>query len=80
MMSADSSNGELTPMDLKPVLAEVVEMLPDDERQVIEGLYWERISLAEIGERLGVGKGKALTLRDRAFRRIKRLLKEANGG
>lgn len=66
----------VTVSELKAVLGEVVDLLPERESEVITALYWECLSLQEVAERLGTSKSRVRTLQRRAFNRIRKLVDE----
>lgn len=62
--------------DLRHILGEIVDALPSDEAEVVTALHWERLSLSDVAQRLGVKKSRVVSLRDRAYRRIRGLVEE----
>ena len=59
---------------LKGITPYVVDSLPTRERDVINALFWEQISLRELAERMGETHWSVLRTRDRAMRLIKERL------
>jgi RNA polymerase sigma factor for flagellar operon FliA len=55
-------------------LATALGRLPEQERRIIELRYYEELSFAQIGERLGICKPWAFRLHARALRLLKRSL------
>lgn len=54
----------------RTIVAELVDGLPPQERDIINGLYWERVSWRELGRRLDMDTRTVRRLRDRALRRL----------
>jgi len=66
-------------------VAAALELLSEKERQVVELFWFERLSDAEIGERLGCSAGALRVLRFRALRKLRSprllgLLEESHDG
>lgn len=59
---------------LREVFAECVDNLPEEDRLIIEAIYWEGITLAEAAQRLGLGAKQSAHYR---LNRALGLLKEA---
>jgi DNA-directed RNA polymerase specialized sigma subunit len=51
-------------------IVEMVDALPEREREVINGIFWERASLSTIGRRINASKSMVAFYRDRALRRL----------
>lgn len=64
----------LTIEQLRSVMGEVVDALPEREAVVLTALYWERLSLSEVAELVGMSKSNVWHLRNTAFKRIRRLV------
>jgi RNA polymerase sigma factor (sigma-70 family) len=60
--------------DQRELLAEAVDSLPEPLRDVIEGLYWERLSLRQIGERYGISKQAVHKRKKKALRMLQEVL------
>lgn len=52
-----------------------IDMLPADEKQVIEGLFFERVSLGEMARRMDSTKGKVRYLAKRGMARLEEMLR-----
>lgn len=59
---------------LRDAIGAAVDALPEQERFVIEAVFFECISLEELGERLGVSKTHAWRLRNAALKKLEKLL------
>jgi len=62
--------------ELKQHLARAIAELPDRERQILALYYQEELSLAEIGEVIGVGESRVSQLRTQAIARLRTRLRE----
>lgn len=60
----------LDPVLRKEILRGLVDALPGDERQVIEGIYFERVGMETLARRMGVDKWKVRRLRNKAHKRL----------
>ncbi|MFA5937380.1 MAG: sigma-70 family RNA polymerase sigma factor [Candidatus Paceibacterota bacterium] len=68
----------LTIEELKYILGDVVDALPPKERDVLTALYWEGLSLNEVGRQLGKSPRQVGRIRDRAFRKMRGLVDAAS--
>ena len=59
------------------LLPEVIDQLPDRERTVINGLFFERISMGEIAKSLGTDRKGVQRIRDYALTMLRGALQEA---
>ncbi|MBC3504977.1 sigma-70 family RNA polymerase sigma factor, partial [Pseudomonas sp. SWRI59] len=57
----------------------LVERLPERERQIIVGHYYQQMSFVELAGLLGVGKARVSQLHGQALRRIRELYEEVGG-
>lgn len=57
--------------ELRQLLAEAITELPDRERQILALYYQEELTLAEIGEVIGVGESRVSQLRTQAIGRLR---------
>lgn len=57
--------------ELRGLLARAVAQLPDRERQILALYYEEELTLAEIGEVIGVGESRVSQLRTQAVARLR---------
>jgi len=53
------------------LLAEAITELPDRERQILALYYQEELTLAEIGQVIGVGESRVSQLRTQAIGRLR---------
>ncbi len=68
--------GALATGELRDQLADAVARLPERERLVVGLYYYENLTLAEIGEVLGVTEPRASQLRTRAILRLQSALED----
>jgi RNA polymerase sigma factor for flagellar operon FliA len=61
-------------LELREHLAKAIEQIPDRERQILALYYEEELTLAEIGEVIGVGESRVSQLRSQAIARLRSLL------
>lgn len=61
--------------ELKKKLHELLAELPDESRQLLQGAYFEGLTLKEAGERLGISKAWASRLHARALGQLARGLR-----
>lgn len=60
---------------IKGLVADAVESMDDEDRTIIEALFWEGATLDEVAYRIGVGhRSTVLRKRDRALAVLKRKL------
>ena len=67
--------GECPIKELKLHLARAIEELPERERQILAMYYQEELTLAEIGEVIGVCESRVSQLRSLAVSRLRTLLR-----
>lgn len=65
--------------ELAALLAKAVAELPDRERHILALYYQEELTLAEIGEVIGVGESRVSQLRTQAIARLRSALATALG-
>ena len=65
--------------ELRQHLARAIEQLPDRERQILSLYFEEELTLAEIGQVIGVGESRVSQLRSLALSRLRTLLRESLG-
>jgi RNA polymerase sigma factor for flagellar operon FliA len=63
--------------ELRTHLARAIEQLPERERQILALYYEEELTLAEIGEVIGVCESRVCQLRGVAVARLRTLLRES---
>jgi len=68
---AEGPHVHLERMELREQLAEAIKELPDRERQILALYYEEELTLAEIGEVIGVGESRVSQLRTQAVARLR---------
>ena len=74
--SAADPVGALATGELRDQLADAIARLPERERLVVGLYYYENLTLAEIGEVLGVTEPRASQLRTRAILRLQSALED----
>jgi len=78
----DASEDAVTQLErkeLKTHLAQAIEELPERERQILALYYQEELTLAEIGEVIGVCESRVSQLRALAISRLRTLLRRSLG-
>jgi RNA polymerase sigma factor FliA len=65
--------------EARVLVRSTVKKLSDQERQLIEGYYYDDMSLEQVGQKLGLSKSWTSRLHARAIDRLHRLLEEALG-
>lgn len=68
--------GQLERRELRARLAEAIGRLPERERQILAMSYEQEMTLAEIGQVIGVGESRVSQLRTQAVSRLRSLLRE----
>ena len=68
---ADGPHVRLERQELREQLAKAIQELPDRERQILALYYEEELTLAEIGEVIGVGESRVSQLRTQAIARLR---------
>lgn len=59
-------------LDRRAWLPIVTDALPEREREVINGMYWEGLSLREVAERMGIHHHSVERYRDKALERLRK--------
>ena len=67
-----SSDPSLSNRRLKDKLKPVLNLLSPIERKVIHLLFWKNMTYGEIAEKLHLSYGNVYTLKERAFRKLKK--------
>ena len=78
----DSDEGpemRLQRAELRDHLARAIEKLPPRERHILAMYYQQEMTLAEIGEVIGVGESRVSQLRSLAISRLRTMLRETLG-
>ena len=73
-MAVDPSDGpyaHIERAELRQLLADAITELPDRERKILALYYQEELTLAEIGEVIGVGESRVSQLRTQAIARLR---------
>ena len=76
-MAVDPSDGpyaHIERAELRQLLAAAITELPDRERKILALYYQEELTLAEIGEVIGVGESRVSQLRTQAIARLRTTL------
>jgi RNA polymerase sigma factor for flagellar operon FliA len=76
MLLADE---EIDRLHVERRVVDALKGLPEAERKVVELHYYEELSFAEVGERLGICKPWAFRLHGKAIERLKEQLAELGG-
>ncbi|MBI4459096.1 MAG: FliA/WhiG family RNA polymerase sigma factor [Acidobacteria bacterium] len=69
--SADSPERTLEKSQMRELLTQAIDRLPENERMVLMLYYYEHLTMQEIGECLGVKQGRISQLHSQAIRRLK---------
>jgi RNA polymerase sigma factor for flagellar operon FliA len=77
--SSEDAVAQLERKELKLHLARAIEELPERERQILAMYYQEELTLAEIGEVIGVCESRVSQLRSLAISRLRTLLRRSLG-
>jgi RNA polymerase sigma factor FliA len=75
----EAPDARLARRELQAHLAAAIQQLPDRERQILALYYEEELTLAEVGEVIGVGESRVSQLRSLALSRLRTLLRDAIG-
>ena len=75
----DSPHARVERQELRKMLARALAKLPERERQIIALSYVEELTLAEIGETIGVGESRVSQLRTQAIARLRTMMCEWMG-
>ena len=81
-MCIDPSEGvfaQLERKELRAHLAKAIEQLPERERQILALYFEEELTLAEIGQVIGVTESRVSQLRTQALSRLRTLLRQSLG-
>ena len=77
--TAEDAVAQLERKELKVHLAKAIEDLPERERHILALYYQEELTLAEIGEVIGVCESRVSQLRSLAITRLRTLLRRSLG-
>ena len=75
----EGASAQLERKELRDHLARAIEQLPERERHILSLYFQEELTLAEIGEVIGVGESRVSQLRSLALSRLRTLLRESLG-
>jgi RNA polymerase sigma factor for flagellar operon FliA len=76
---SEDAEAQLERKELKLHLARAIEGLPERERQILAMYYQEELTLAEIGDVIGVCESRVSQLRSLAISRLRTLLRTSLG-
>ena len=79
MEAAPGYEPEESLQEIQPIreaVADCIEQLDEHDRYVIDAINSERVTLQELGDRLGVSRMHASRLRDAAFGRLMKIMTE----
>jgi len=77
--ASEDAVAQLERKELKRHLAKAIEELPERERHILALYYQEELTLAEIGEVIGVCESRVSQLRSLAIARLRSLLRRSLG-
>jgi RNA polymerase sigma factor for flagellar operon FliA len=72
---SEGPHARLEREEMRRLLARAITELPDRERQILALYYDEELTLAEIGEVIGVGESRVSQLRSQAIARLRTSLR-----
>ena len=72
----DGPYTQLERSELRARLAQALTELPERERQILALSYQEELTLAEIGQVIGVGESRVSQLRTQAVARLRSMMQE----
>jgi RNA polymerase sigma factor FliA len=72
----DGPYTQLERQELRARLAQALKELPERERQILALSYQEELTLAEIGQVIGVGESRVSQLRTQAVARLRSMMQE----
>jgi len=75
MDSNDGPHAQLERREMRTLLTAALGRLPERERQILALSYQEELTLAEIGEVIGVGESRVSQLRTQAVARLRSLMR-----
>jgi len=62
----------------KELIATAIDGLPEDEREIINALFFERVSYRMLAQRLNCSTTKVIDLRDQALKSLRALIESSN--
>jgi len=74
--TGEAPDVQIARRELQSHLAAAIQQLPDRERQILSLYYEEELTLAEVGEVIGVCESRVSQLRSLALSRLRTLLRE----
>jgi RNA polymerase sigma factor for flagellar operon FliA len=75
----EGASAQLERKELREHLARAIEQLPPRERQILALYFEEELTLAEIGQVIGVGESRVSQLRSLALSRLRSTLRQSLG-
>lgn len=76
--NSDTPEEELESKEMKRILADMIETLPEKERLVITLYYYEELTLKEIAEVLGVSESRASQIHSKAIMKFRSKMQAIN--
>lgn len=73
MMMTQGVDYEYEPAYLQRI-ADYIDQLPEQQRQLLEAVFYQRMSYSQLGRKLGVSKVQAWRLTQAALRQMKTLI------
>lgn len=61
----------------RELMAAAIDNLPEQEREVVNSLFFERVSLRVVAERMGCSTTKIIDLRTQALETLRALIESA---
>lgn len=62
----------------KELIATAIDGLPEDEREIINALFFERVSYRTLAQRLNCSTTKVIDVRDQALKSLRALIESSN--
>ena len=59
---------------LRDIIADCIDMLPQQDRYIVEAIIYEQVSLVELGKRMGISGPHTWRLRNEAYNKLRELL------
>jgi RNA polymerase sigma factor (sigma-70 family) len=61
----------------RELIATAIDGLPEDEREIINALFFERVSYRVLAQRLNCSTTKVIDVRDQALKSLKALIEKS---
>jgi RNA polymerase sigma factor (sigma-70 family) len=61
----------------RELIATAIDGLPEDEREIVNALFFERVSYRTLAQRLNCSTTKVIDVRDQALKSLKALIEKS---